>query len=191
MCERQNVVAIDNDFLNHILETELEESVLIKTLNELLSFFNVQAIIHPLVFKYEVPENKKVKTVFNEGFISKVEFENIIKNDDEKKYYIFLIRMLYRALLGKQLEFSDDEIFNRWIRKESLGEIHSVSMCLVCDFGVFLSDDGDAKKLKEYIEKNFIGTIDIYNRKQMFEKYKESGGSAISRTERNRMCHIR
>ena len=191
MYERQNVVAVDNDFLNHIVGTNLDECIIIKTLNELLSFFDVEAIIHPLVFQYEVPENEKIKAIFDDGIISKVEFENILKNEDEKKYYIYLIRKLYRALFGKQLEFTDDEIFTRWIRLNSLGEIHSVSMCLVCGFGVFLSDDGDARKLKEYIEKNLIGKIEIYNRKQMFEKYKELGGSEISRTERNKMSHIR
>lgn len=189
----ENCVAVDNDFINHIAESKLKIEVIIQDLKALFAHFGLIAVIHPLVYKNEVPDNNvKLNQIFQENVIEKIDFDDIFDGDDEKKiYYIYVIRELYSALTGESLGFSDDEIFTKWIRERSLGELHSITMCLVCGSKMFLSDDKDSKSLQKYANQKFIDKITVYNRKEIFEEYIKTGGTDIKRADRVRLAHVR
>lgn len=186
----EKTVAIDTDFINHIVETKSTIEEIENILKELFSYLQMNPIIHPLVYENEIDiKNKKIKHLFDNNIIVKVEFSEFINEEAGKIYYIYLVREFFNVLLGESLEFTDEEIFSKWIRKKSLGEIHSISMCIMCNSNIFLSDDNDSKQLKNYIEQKGIGKITVYNRSELMEEYKSAGGTAIPRTQRRHLTH--
>ncbi len=184
-------VAVDNDFISHISDTSMNIDDIIKNTREIFMHFDMVAIIHPLVYKYEVPiGNQRFNKIFDAQVIQIIEFKDVFpENSEEKLYYIYLVKELFGSLSGEQMPFSDDEILCSWIRGKSLGEIHSLSMCLICDSSLFLSDDNDSKKLKKIIEQKNLGKINVYNRKELMETYRSSGGNSVSRTDLRRLAH--
>lgn len=189
----EKTVVIDNDFINHIADTDLDINVIVKDMKILFGHLGVMAIIHPLVYNFETPKcNNKLNQCFEENVVEVVTFDDIFSDEDEKKaYYIYLIKELYYALNGSQLDFSNDEILKKWKSGMSLGEIHSVTTCMVCNCKVFLSDDKDSKILQDYVKQKFLADIIVYNRKEVFDKYIETGGNEIGRKERRPLSHVR
>lgn len=185
--------AVDNDFLNHILESNIEEDRIIEILNLIFAELSLVAVVHPLVYDKELQLNDpKVSRLFSEGLLNKVEFSDIFSNDKEKKaYYIFLVSELFNSLKGYSIPATGDNILSYWVRKKSLGEVHTVAMCLVCGCGIFLSDDGDSKKLKRHVGLKSLGKIDVYNREEFLDKHIREGTTRISRDERRSLAHSR
>lgn len=100
-------------------------------------------------------------------------FDDIFQGDEGKKaYYMFLVPELYNALMGRRFP-EDKDVFTFWIRQNSLGEIHSVSMCLVSECAIFLSDDGDSKALKNIVNQRAMGAIEVFNRNEIVKQYKK------------------
>ena len=66
--------------------------------------------------------------------------------------------------------------------------VHSVAMCLICGFGLLLSDDRGSKALKQIVEQQSLGQIDIYNRQEVFDRCK---GFAVSHGQTAKPLHIR
>lgn len=185
--------AVDNDFVDHIVESRIDDAQLVAILNKAFSELGLTAIMHPLVYEKELmKDRKRVKSLFSGAVIYKVEFADIFQGDSGKKqYYTYLVSQLYRGLTGKTLQVSSDNILTYWVRRNSLGEVHSVAMCLVCGCGIFLSDDGDSKALGEYIKRMSLGEILVYNRREFFEKHAQEGTTAIPRHERKSLTHIK
>jgi hypothetical protein len=52
-----------------------------------------------------------------------------------------------------------------------------------------LSDDGDSKKLKKYVEQMALGKVDVYNRTEFFNKHMNEGANKLARTERRSLTH--
>ena len=135
--------------------------------------------------------NLRIDKLFDTKVLEKAEFEDIFQGNSAKRtYYLSLVKRLYRSLRGEDLPVSGEAILTYWIRQQSLGELHSVSMCLVCGCGVFLSDDGDSKALKKIIETQMLGSIEVYNRKEFFDKHLSEGETKLGRKERRSLTHV-
>lgn len=190
MILKNNSVLVDNDFFNHIIETRKEEDKIVAILKEAFTYLNLCASMHPLVYDNELIKNDRAICLFAKKVIFKLEFSDILSDDPEKKrYYIILVNELFNSLFGEPLFFSDDEIFTKWVRQKSLGEIHSLSTCLLCGCKLFLSDDKDSKNLKKFIDEKCMGQVSVLNRGEFFEKYIQEGGQNIPRSERRQLTH--
>lgn len=185
--------AVDTDFINHLLESRTTEDIglyLVKVLTDL----NLTAIMHPLVYQHELNKaNEKINKLFADRVILKVEFANILPDEEARDYYIYLVKELLFSILGDASisEYTPDDIFNKWKYKSNYGEVHTISMCLIISCGIFLSDDDDSKYLKRVIEEKNLGQIIVYNREELLRKHTEEAETPIPRKERNRMSHSR
>lgn len=186
-----NTAAIDNDFVSCLADCELKDEELLLMIESIFSELNLSAVMHPLVYEKElILQKKRSELFFEKGIIHKTEFSDIIQSDDNRKaYYIYLVQFLYRALMGEYLPVNGDEIFTYWKSGENLGEIHSVSMCLICGYGIFLSDDGHSKHLQKILNSNAIGVIEVYNRKELIDKHMQEGKTSIPRGKRRKITH--
>ena len=186
-----HTAVVDNDFINHLVESRLDDTRLIAVLNIVFSDLGLTAVVHPLVYDNEVMHNHaRTKLLFQNQTVQKAEFSDIFQGDANKQaYYIFLVTQLYRKLTGKVLSVSGNAVLSYWARKNSLGEVHSISMCLICQSGIFLSDDGDSKELKKHVEQMALGKIDVYNRTEFFDKHMNEGINKIARNEKRSLTH--
>lgn len=186
-----NTAAIDNDFTGHLVEAHLDDDRLVYLLNTIFSELGLSAVMHPLIYEYELLKDKpRIAMLFNLGIVNKAEFVDIHQNDPVKKsYYAFLVQNLYRDLNGESLSLSGEDIFTEWKSRSSLGEIHSVAMCLICDCGIFLSDDGDSKILQNLIQDKALGNICVYNRKELIDVHLENGETKLPRKDRLSLAH--
>ena len=176
----KNSAAVDNDFINKVEDM----------LREIFSALQIHGIMHPLVYEKELlKEAPGIKAIFDKNVVEYVSFDDIFQGDEGKRaYYMFLVPELYNALMGKKFP-EDKDVFTFWIRQNSLGEIHSVSMCLVSECAVFLSDDGDSKALKNIVNQRAMGAIEVFNRNEIVEKYQASGVNGLKRTDRKAFTH--
>lgn len=185
--------AVDTDFINHLVESRTTGKIsdyLIKALEDL----KLSAIIHPLIYKYEIDKSKsEIIELFEKKAINKIEFEDIFFNTGAKEYYVFLFKELLFEVLGDSIisTYTENEILNKWKYKSNYGEVHTISMSLIIGCAIFLSDDGDSKYLKKIIEDKGFGKIEVYNRKEFFDKHTQEAEIAIPRKERNKMTHVR
>ena len=133
------------------------------------------AVIHPLVQhdKELNPKNEIISKLFSEAVIRILSFDQDIfqSHTARETYYRFLVSELHRRLTGTGL-INGVDVVMYWKCQSSLGEVHSVAMCLVCGFGLFLSDDRDSKALKQIVEQQSLGQIDIYNRQEVLDRCK-------------------
>ena len=160
-----DAAAIDNDFLSHITEINRPQAEIAALTKRVLDGLGLQAVMHPLIYEKELLQTSKSKFMFDNKIIHKASFADIFQNDDERKaYYCFLVPELYKRIKGYDLDTHGADVFTHWKSRDSLGEVHSMSMCLVSGCGIFLSDDNDSKQLKGFIERDFSEVISVYNR---------------------------
>lgn len=189
----EQTAVIDNDFTNHLAEARLDDDQLVELLHTIFSDLGLSTAMHPLVYQYELRQDlPRIRLLFDRGVVAKAEFSDIHQNDDGKKaYYAYLVENLYRAISGDVLpaSLSGEALFTRWLSGSSLGEVHSVATCLTCGCGIFLSDDNDSKRLQRFIAEKAIGTINVYNRKELIDKHLAQGGPQIPRKVRQSLTH--
>lgn len=185
-----NAAAVDNDFIVKVAETKIASMAPVDILSEIFRGLNIQGIIHPLVYDKEVMlENPVVQSFFIKHVIDPLEFEDIFQgNDDKKAYYEFLVPELFNALRGEPFPEGTD-VLTYWKRQCSLGEIHTVSMCLITNCSLFLSDDGDSKALMNIVFDKFAAHIGVYNRNDIIKFYQDSGATGLSRKEKRAFAH--
>lgn len=183
-------VVIDNDFLQKTFEMRQERKTIVSVLQEIFHMLGLNPVVHPLVFENEMKTNRIIADdVFENGIIKVPSWEDIHQNDDnQKQYYSFLICELYKKMFGEPLETGEKDVFSFWRATHSLGEIHSVSMCLLRDCKFFLSDDQDSKDLCSMIKNCFMKDIFVYNRSEIREKLR-ANGTALSRKELRSFTH--
>lgn len=188
-----HTAVVDNDFINHLVESKLEDSRLISVLNIVFSDLELSAVMHPLVYEHEVMhDHNRTKLLFDQKVVHAATFEDLFQGDSNKQsYYTFLVTQLYRKLTGNVLPVSGNAVLRYWVRKNSLGEVHSLSMCLICQCGIFLSDDSDSKRLKKYIDQMSLGKVAVYNRTEFFDKHMNEGTIRLVRSERKSLTHSR
>lgn len=182
---------IDNDFLGHLAESSLTDTDLIDVLRLVFSELGLCAVMHPLVYDNEVLKDKaRIKLLFDKDVVCRADFADILQGDPGKKaHYIYLVTSLYHTLMGEHFPARGDAVFDYWVKKKSLGEVHSFAMCLLCGCGIFLSDDGDSKRLKQQVKRVALDTVDVYNRKEFFEKHMEEGQTKLVRHTKRALTH--
>ncbi|MCM1233998.1 MAG: hypothetical protein NC489_28160 [Ruminococcus flavefaciens] len=184
-----HTAAVDTDFILHIAEINRPPERIAEILDLVLTALDVCAVIHPLVYAKELDCAKPaVSALFTAGVIRPLAFEpDIFQGDNAREvYYRYLVPELYRRLTGDNFPEGVDEL-TYWKRKSSLGEVHSVAMCLICGFGLFLSDDRDTMALKQIVEQQMLGQIEIYNRQEVLDRCSED--CDIPRADRRAFAH--
>lgn len=187
--KRTHTGAVDADFILNIAEIDRPPERIAGILDRILAALDVCAVIHPLVYDNELDRTKAaVSALFTAGVIQQLTFEGDIFQGDTTRetYYRYLVPELYRRLTGDNFPKDGDEL-TYWKRRSSLGEVHSVAMCLLCGFGLFLSDDGDAKALKQIVKEQTLGEIEIYNRQEVLNQCSDSCG--VPRADRRAFVH--
>lgn len=187
----ENCAAIDTDFNNHLIESEIELNETIYWATIALAELELIAVIHPGVYEHELLHNNiSILKLFEKNVITKIEYTDIFDTDDKKTYYSYLVTELFYSINGEELPFSGDEIFTSWQKRKSLGEVHTLSMCMTSGCGIFLSDDKGSKTLEKHIQKSFGGSVRVFNRDEFFEKHKKEGTTTIPRKIRKKLTHV-
>ena len=189
----KNTAVVDNDFTNHLVESYLTDERLVEVLNVVFNEMNLSAVMHPLVYEKELEQEKdRVKLLFDNNVICKAEFSDIFQGDSGRRaYYIQLVGNLYFLLMGEALPVQGGDVLTYWVRRKSLGEVHSFAMCLLCGCAIFLSDDEDAKILKRNLRRMTIGTVEVYSREEFINKHMAEGETKLNRKERQSLTHVR
>ena len=182
---------VDNDFTNHLVDCRLHDQQLVDDLNIMFSGLGLSAVMHPLVYENELLKDKpRVMLLFEQNVFSKAEFADIFQgNAGRKAYYIQMVRNLYHTLMGEEFPAVGDNVLTYWVRKRSLGEVHSFTTCLLCGCGIFLSDDGDAKTIKENLDRTLIDKVDVYSRQEFMDKFMAESEVKLSRSDRKALTH--
>lgn len=184
--------AIDNDFINHVFESNLEDDKIVRMLTTVFAELGLTPVMHPLVYDKELMKDKtQIINLFQQGVVYKVTFGDIFQNTPAKEaYYSYLVKELYHYITGTSFPGTTDSVLTFWKTQHSMGEIHSISMCLVCGCGIFLSDDGDSKKIQSYVIRKSLGKIDVYNRTELIDKHLNEGITKFRRVERKSLTHM-
>ena len=180
--------AVDNDFLEKLVSIEKFNAFELICL--CCESFNVDPIIHSLVYDNEVQQEHPItKKLIDGNVLSILACESFIPSMAEQIYYEIVVRDLYYKLKEKELDLKD--IFKEWKRQESLGEIHSISMCILIKCDIFLSDDNDSKEIRRLAQSStrFIKDIQILNRNEFCDKIHELPDQPISREMRRSIGH--
>ena len=186
-------VAIDNDFVNHLVEIDYEQDALEKLLLNYFGELSYLPIMHELVFQHEVingaDTNNKIRVIacFEKGIFDRKRLDTFLYTSDRRDYYISVFEELYRDFKGL-LPMPKDSILNSWHSNCSFGEVHTISMCCLLECDVFLSDDSDSKRLATILEDKFAFSINVYNRSDTVEEIKRIGTS-LNKFERKLIKH--
>ena len=161
----EKVAAIDNDFLNHLLEIKAHPNLL-GLIQRFFSALQVNAVMHPLVLhnEAEITSNTTRIALFSSGTITEVDMDSSLFSDESKKQYCYmLIKVIYKDFTGE--EYPCEDVINGWVSQKSLGEVHTVVMCALLYYECFLSDDHDAAKyLQGIVDRRLNWKVNIYNR---------------------------
>lgn len=184
MIDGSNKAVIDTDFLLHILE--------IRNIDPYCLFCKVfQAvgqvpIMHTLVYRHEVPQQDAiVKKLIEEPVIDVIEFDNFLETPDQKLYYEIVLDQLYANYTGQSIKKLITDVFSDWPRQNSLGEMHSLTMCLIIGCAMFCSDDNDSKRIIQCAGNSItdISKVLVFNRKDLGEKLRIEHGDKFNREE--------
>ena len=187
--KRTYTAAVDADFIFRVAEIKRPPERVAEILDQILASLDLYAVVHPLVHDKELDlGNETISGLFSEDVIQILSFDRDIfqSNPAREAYYRFLVSELHRRLTGTAL-LNGVDVVTYWKRQSSLGEVLSVAMCLLCGFGLFLSDDRDSKALKQIVEQQSLGQIDIYNRQEVLDQCNDACG--LPRADRKAFAH--
>lgn len=190
-----NAVLVDNDFICHLSESKLQVEDICNAVIIAMDRLDKQASIHTLVKQHELDisaqasKNDLINSLISQKILTEVMFFDIFDTDNDKQaYYDLLVQDFYYAQNKEAMILNPGEtVLTYWKSQKSLGEIHSLATCIICDCGIFLSDDKDSKKLADYINRKYMGNITIYNRHEFFDL--KSISNELSRSIRRALSH--
>lgn len=172
-------VAIDNDFINHLLEIKSHPDVISLISNFFLDL-DVQPYMHQFVYEkeYLICKNEIKNKVFENNIVSVALIEMFLSKPERKTYYEILVRTIYRGFMGE--EYPCEDVLSEWKAQHSLGEVHTVAMCELMGWDCFLSDDnGVASELSQVISEKLTTPICIYNRQLCCKQIKEKKSKGL------------
>jgi len=182
--------AIDTDFLNHLAGIRDIDDVYAL----IVRFFcamDVKVIMHPLVYKHEKSptSNPIIDKLFTEGIITVPTMQDILEaKPGGRLMYEGMVTQVYGDYTGKKYPLSD--VCSGWQKGCSLGEVHSVVMCVFLDCEYLFSDDMDAvRHLCKIMKMQTQTSVDVLNRKMCGEKIK--GSDIITGKERRLLSYER
>jgi len=174
----RRIAAVDTDFLLHLTETRGVPQLF----DAIVNFFDgagYRPYMNAIVKRAELINCKDIVTkLFSERVVIEHDFVDSLSSA-KRDYYANIVQQCYIKLHGRPYTY---DVFTHWARRESLGEMHSVAMCLLFGYDIFLSDDGDAKFIAEYIRNHTVVTV--LSRAEALEKV-----DSISREMRRRLGH--
>ena len=177
-----NNVAIDNDFLSHLVNITGVEN-LYALIIDFFKEMNVSPEMHPLVYDNEAQANqdKLAALLFTDGIVNKSDFNQIKNNSSKKRIYEMQIKQVYKDFMGTN--YPCENICEEWMSRKSLGEVHTVVFCAIIGYDCFLSDDKDAvKKLGRIIQYRMVKSVEVKNRQDCCNYIK---------TLPNRTCNLK
>lgn len=184
----QNSAAIDTDFLNHVVSMKCSQSDISTLLDNMFSALSIECIMHPLVYQNEI-QSSKPEFLFTAKIIQVPSLSDIFEDETQKQYYCeILVPELYKQLTGEVYPIDFKNILNQWQSGKSFGEVHTVSMCLLCGCALFLSDDHGSKQLQQIVETTSMGSVKVYNRSDFLKLY-ETNSASLPRTMRRSFTH--
>lgn len=186
-----NSAVIDTDFIIKLSEIRRTIEEIHNIVRMVFTSLSLGVLMHPMVFEHEIqPTDRKVMSFFQNGIVGKPLLEDILQSDPVREaYYEYVMPELYKALHGCDIPLSSEvTVFDYWRSGESLGELHSLTMCLLCGCGIFLSDDNDSKILREIIRQKALGQIQVYNRQETLDTC-SAGGLNLSRSDKRAFSH--
>lgn len=189
----ESTALVDTDFVIHIARIKRDCEKICDLLREVFLRLEVDAAVHPLVYDHEMPKTDEIiNKFFDDDIIARPSFTEIFDGCDNKDaYYTYVVSELYCRFKGlyqesdyQGLDYHD--VYTYWEKGESLGEIHSIALCMVFCCGMFLSDDGDSKQIEKFAREVCTGTLRVYNRKDIISIAQEQGFNLFGNREDRR-----
>ncbi len=175
MLDKNNAL-LDTDFLNHLLQIK-NSTIGQQEIQLFFSHIPQEITVHPLVYEREMFQYHN-SFLFQNSIVKVASREEILGNKDRELYYQKVFDDLYRDFKGEANPYQD--IWSQWKAKESLGELHCITTCFLCDCNLFLSDDGDAKLIMKHLASKGRGTFLVKNRSMVIEEIKKAGHSELT-----------
>lgn len=186
---------LDNDFLMHCVELKKCPDpcdLFLRFLNAL----GLEAIMHPLVYEKETvpylknccPANGALWQLFDGNEICIPPLEDCDFTQDKRKYYQMMVKNIYQAFMGTP--FPCNDVFSEWKANHSLGEVHSVVLCMLWNYDTFLSDDKKVSKELGQVVKARGYTLKIACREDCCTYLKNREHPTLSSSELRLLNHM-
>lgn len=152
-----------------------KEGSKISNIKTILDEMEYVPVIHPYVCDNEIL-NDGIKKLINEGYIRKINYDEFLPTEDDKKLYTDYYKQVYETMRQKleavkssktprKLELKEGQtIFNIRYSGNSLGDVHMILMASFMQLPVILTEDRDIELLRSIVKKqvSFGGfTIEI------------------------------
>ena len=193
--QEMNPVAIDNDFLVHLLDIKKHPD-LEQLIKRFFAALQVQVSMHPMVYQYEtaILKNPLCAKLLADSTISIVQLDAIwAGKPGGKRYYSMMVQEIYKDFTGKKYPLPD--VLGNWKAQCSLGEVHTVVMCAFLLWDCFLSDDNEAaSKLQVIVQNKLNWEVNIFSRKNRCESLKivdPSQRQGLTSSELKKLAHSR
>ncbi len=181
----KEIALIDNDFMLHLANirgrNDLEDLI-----QRFFKALGIEARIHELVYKNEtkIVETSIVRGLFQHNIITEETINDICDSSEKRNYYSMLVRQIYQDFMGRKLPCNN--VLEEWKLNASLGEVHTVALCVLRGWNCFLSDDNKASKnLGAIVKSRTSATINVQNREDCCMQIKKlpSDNKILNRNE--------
>ncbi len=184
--------AIDNDFLNHLVQTRGEQNHVCALIQEFFRSLDLEPFLHRLIWQYETDKtNPVIRQLLSEKIVIPCALDDILMANGSARgrYYEMLVQEIYRELHGENYPC---DVFQEWKYQKSLGEVHCIVMCMFLNCVCLLSDDKDAKDLRGVLERKTGCSIPICSRTDCRKYLQEhSRNCTLQSDDLRRLCHTR
>lgn len=166
-------VLVDSDFFTMIAPCKniAKEKEFVKSVFDSL---NKKPCIHPFVAKEELFNNEVVKQLIDEGYITVIDYNSVLKESWMEQQYVDNFVTYYDYMNSEKIPSSLSEI-TRHRAKKNMGEIHSLIFAHYLEIPLFMSNDKGAKKLAETKINSQHFSIDVKNVCDVFCMIKTTG----------------
>lgn len=166
-------VLVDSDFFTMIAPCKniAKEKEFVKSVFDSL---NKKPCIHPFVAKEELFNNEVVKLLIDDGYITVIDYNSVLKESWIEQQYVDNFVTYYDYMNSEKIPSSLSEI-TRHRAKKNMGEIHSLIFAHYLEIPLFMSNDKGAKKLAETKINSQHFSIDVKNVCDVFCMIKTTG----------------
>lgn len=166
-------VLVDSDFFTMIAPCKniAKEKEFVKSVFDSL---NKKPCIHPFVAKEELFNNEVVKQLIDEGYITVIDYNSVLKESWMEQQYVDNFVTYYDYMNSEKIPSSLSEI-TRHRAKKNMGEIHTLIFAHYLEIPLFMSNDKGAKKLAETKINSQHFSIDVKNVCDVFCMIKTTG----------------
>ena len=182
--------AIDTDYLSHLTAIRDYNDVF-ELIVRFFTALDVEVLMHPLVGEFEKSPtpNPVLDKLFSEGIITLPAMTDILcAKPGGKLLYEGMVSQIYGDFTG--IRYPLGNMYSNWPKRQSFGEVHTATMCVLLDCKYLFSDDtGAVRHLSRIIKSQTQATVEILNRKMSVERLVDS--ALISRKERRLISYER